>query len=69
MINLRQVSFAVPTESSNPKVRLKISKIASPSMKICTNVSTLASSRKNSVFISYDWSLVVKNEGLFNKFY
>ena len=51
------------------KVQPKISKIASPSMKICTGIPTLASSRQNSIFLSYDWSPVAKNEDVFDKFY
>ena len=37
-------------------------------MKICTEITTLASSRKGSVFLSYNWSPVVKNEDLFYRF-
>ena len=52
-----------------PKVQPKTTKIASPSMKIYTRITTLASIRKSSVFFSYDWSPVAKNEDLFNKFH
>ena len=44
------------------KVWPKISKIASLSMKICTETLILASSRKKSVFLSFDWSPVEKRK-------
>ena len=37
-----------------PKVLIKVSQIASPSVKLYTGTTTLASIRKNSVFFPYD---------------
>ena len=48
------------------KVPPKLSKITSPSMNFCTETPALASSRKGSVFFSYDWLPILKNEDVFN---
>ena len=44
-------------------------KIASPRMKIYTETTMFANIRKSSVFFSYNWSPVAKNEEVFDKFY
>ena len=50
------------------KLQTKISKIASPSIKIYRGTTALASIRERSVFFSYDWSPVSKNEEVFIRF-
>ena len=67
----RSVVWTVRVESSNfAKSRAKISKIAIPSMKICTEGPTLyTGSGKSRVSFSKDWSPIVKNEDVFNNFY
>ena len=47
----------------------RVSKTASPSMKIYTGTPTLAKIGKSSVSLLYDWFPVAKNEEVFNKFY